>query len=112
LRGFPLDRYSGDAFYLLRAEWRQILKDSVTISMAGLRALGLRVEDFVFSPGLALFTDGGDLWCEDRGWWGFRQGVGAGLRVHFPPNLVGSVDLARPVDANHWEIYMSLAQSF
>jgi len=112
LRGFPLDRYGGNAFYLLRAEWRKILKDSVTISMEALRALGMEVEDFVFSPGLALFSDGGDLWREDQGWWGFRQGVGAGLRVHFPPNLIGSVDLARALDADHWEIYMRLEQSF
>jgi outer membrane protein assembly factor BamA len=112
LRGFPLDRYSGRGFYLLRAELRQILVDSVTISMAGLRALGIGIKDFVFSPGLALFSDGGDLWREDQGWWGFRQGAGAGLRVHFPPNLIGSVDLARALDADHWEVYMRLEQSF
>jgi outer membrane protein assembly factor BamA len=112
LRGFPLDRYSGNAFYLLRAELRQILKDSLTISMHALRSIGLDVQDFVFSPGLAIFSDGGDLWREDRGWWGFRQGLGAGFRVHFPPNLIGSVDLARAVDANYWEVYMRLEQSF
>jgi outer membrane translocation and assembly module TamA len=112
LRGFPNDRYSGDAYYLTRAEVRQTVVDSLTISMEMARTLIHNLPDFTISAGLVLFTEGGDLWREDHSWWGFRQTAGMGLRFILPPSVVACLDFARPVAGEDWSFYLSLDQSF
>lgn len=112
LRGFPLDRYSGNAFYLFRTEFRQIVKEDLPSPLQILKGINRDFEHYTFSAGFVLFTEVGDLWREDRGWWGLRQNVGIGLRAVFPPNVVASVDLATPVDSNYLAIYLNLQQSF
>jgi outer membrane protein assembly factor BamA len=112
LRGFPNDRYSGNAYYLGRAEWRQTVIDSLNISMKIARHVFPKIQDFDVSAGFVIFTDGGDLWRADSRWWGFRQSFGAGLRLILPPSVVASLDVARPVAGGDLALYLSLEQSF
>ena len=112
LRGFPLDRYSGNAYYIGRAEFRQIVKSDIPSPMQLFKAFSPDLEEYKFSVGFVLFTDFGDLWRDDLSWWGVRQNVGAGLRAIFPPNVVGSLDIATPVDSDHIAVYLNLRQSF
>ncbi len=112
LRGFPLERYSGNGFYLLRAEYRQIIVEKMSIPLGPLSEAVLGISEFNFSPGFVVFTDAADLWRDDLGWWGFRQGVGVGLRAIIPPGIAAAFDLARPVDGEDLQIYLSLEHSF
>ncbi len=112
LRGFPLDRYNGNGYYSARIEIRQDLAERVEIPLGSVLRKILNIERFQFTPGFVLFGDGGDLWRPDLGWWGFRQGVGAGLRIYVPPGVVGACDIAKPADSGYYTLYISLEQSF
>lgn len=112
LRGFPLDRYNGNGYYSTRIEIRQDFFESIEIPLGSFLKGVLHMEKARFTPGIVLFSDGGDLWRPDFGWWGFRQGIGAGLRVYIPPGVVGACDLAKPVDSGSYTFYVSLEQSF
>lgn len=112
LRGFPLDRYSGDAYYLVRAEYRHMTFNNLPNPIQLFKKLSPDLENYTFSLGFSIFTDVGDLWRHDLGWWGIRQGIGAGLRAVFPPSVVASIDFATPVDSDYLAIYLNLEQSF
>ncbi|MCX6639747.1 MAG: BamA/TamA family outer membrane protein [bacterium] len=107
LRGFPEDRYYGNAFYLFRTELRQTVLKDVDTQFPILKKIYPK-----YSAGFVLFTDAGDLWRDSMGWWGRRQGIGAGLRIILPPSVVAAVDLAKPIDVGGWNFYINLRQSF
>ena len=111
LRGFPLDRYSGNGFYLIRTEFRQTVREKIPSPFRLLGKLHPEFKDHHFSGGFVVFTDCGDLWREDLGWWGLRQDIGVGLRAVFPPSVVASLDVATPVDSDHLAVYLNLEQS-
>lgn len=112
MRGVPLDRYTGSRFYLLRAEFRQIVINNVPTPLRWLKFLDPGLRDHKFSCGFVLFTDAGDMWRTREGWWGLQQNVGVGLRAVFPPNVVASIDVASPLDSDYIALYLDLAQSF
>ncbi|MFH1862329.1 MAG: BamA/TamA family outer membrane protein [bacterium] len=112
LRGFPLERYSGNGFYLLRAEFRQEVKSNLKTPLYWLKKIMPELPDPRFTAGFVVFTDCGDLWRDDLGWWSFRQGIGVGLRAVFPPSVVAAIDIAKPVDSASYAIYLDLQQSF
>jgi outer membrane protein assembly factor BamA len=112
LRGFPLDRYYGDAYYLARAEYRHVTFKNLPNPIQLFKKFNPDLENYTFSLGFSVFTDLGDLWRHELGWWGVRQGIGAGLRVVFPPSVVASIDIATPVDSDYLAIYLNLEQSF
>jgi len=112
LRGFPLNRYHGNAYYLFRVELRQILKTGLPSPVKLLKKDDPRYQDHTFSTGFVVFSDCGDMWRHREGWWGFRQNVGVGLRAIFPPDVVASIDIATPVDADYIAVYLDLRQSF
>lgn len=112
LRGFPTNRYYGNGFYLTRTEIRQILKDDLKLPLKFLQKKESETKGSSCSLGFVLFTDMGDLYHQDYGWVGFRQGIGAGLRAVLPPNVVASVDVAKPTDSSYFAFYLNLQQSF
>ncbi len=112
LRGVPLNRYTGSTFYLLRAEFRQILLENVPTPLRWLKSLDPQLKDHKFSCGFVLFADVGDLWRDRLGWWGVRPSVGFGLRAVFPPHVVAAADVAKSLDSDYVSFYLNLAQSF
>ncbi|TKJ41535.1 hypothetical protein CEE37_02940 [candidate division LCP-89 bacterium B3_LCP] len=111
LRGFPLNRYYGNGYYLLRTEFRNDVIHDLPSPLSRFFQAEEGVDN-TFSLGFALFTEIGDLWRPDLGWWGLRQGVGVGLRAVFPPSVVATIDIATPVDSDHITIYLNIGQSF
>ncbi len=112
MRGYPLDRYYGNAFFLLRTEFRQILQTDIPLPLKFLWKDNPGFENYTFSTGFVLFSELGDIWRDDEGWWGFRQNVGVGLRAIFTPDVVASIDVATPLDSDYIAIYLDLRQSF
>lgn len=112
LRGFPLDRYNGNAYYLLRAEYRHMVFKDLPNPLQLFKKYSPDLERYTVSLGYSIFTDVGDLWRDDLGWWGTRQGIGVGLRAVFPPSVVASLDIATPVDSDYIAVYLNLDQSF
>jgi len=112
LRGFPVDRYHGNAYYLLRAEFRQILQTDLPSPFKWLKKDDPNSADDTFSTGFILFTDLGDLWRDDHSWWGLRQNIGVGLITIFPPDVVASICVATPTDSDHLAFHLDLKQSF
>ncbi|MFH1735255.1 MAG: BamA/TamA family outer membrane protein [bacterium] len=112
LRGVPVDRYSGSRYYVMRAELRQMLLNDIPSPFRIFKSLYPDFADDTYSAGFVLFTDMGDAWRSGEGWWGVRQNIGAGLRLALPPDVVGSIDIATPLDSDHVEFYLTLGQSF
>jgi len=112
LRGVPVNRYYGSRYYLVRVEARQMVVNDVPSPLRMLKKYDPGLADHTYSLGFVLFTDAGDAWRKDAGWWGFRQDVGIGLRIVLPPDVVGSIDVATPLDSDHIAVYFNLGQSF
>lgn len=112
LRGFPMDRYTGNAFYLLRAEYRHMTFKNLPNPLQLFKKFNPDLENYTVSLGYSIFTDVSDLWRQDLDWWGVRQGIGVGLRAVFPPSVVASIDIATPVDSDYIAVYLNLEQSF
>ena len=112
MRGFPLDRYYGTAFYLFRTEWRQNTLVDYPSPLQWLMGDDPRFKDHKIDAGFVVFSDIGDMYRSDDGWWGIRQSIGIGLRAVFPPNVVAAIDVATPLDADYIAVYLDLRQSF